>query len=33
LSKHKIPTFRVGDDWRFSVAETDRWRLVRERGH
>ena len=33
LSKHKVPAFRVGEDWRFSVVEIDRWRLVRERRH
>ena len=31
LRKQKIPAFRVGEDWRFSVAEIDRWRRVRER--
>jgi excisionase family DNA binding protein len=31
LRRHKIPAFRVGEDWRFSVAEIDRWRRVRER--
>jgi excisionase family DNA binding protein len=33
LSKHKIPAFRVGEDWRFSVEEIDSWRRVREREH
>jgi len=31
LRRNKIPAFRVGEDWRFSVAEIDRWRRVRER--
>ena len=33
LKKREIPAFRVGSDWRFSLASIDRWRVSLEKGH
>ncbi len=30
LSKHEIPAFKVGTDWRFNIESIDEWRKVLE---
>ena len=32
LKNKQLPGFRVGSDWRFSVAEFDKWRASLESG-
>jgi excisionase family DNA binding protein len=27
LKRGKIPSFRVGSDWRFNIEEIEKWRL------
>jgi excisionase family DNA binding protein len=31
LETGQLPAFKVGSDWRFNVAEIDRWRFEREK--
>jgi excisionase family DNA binding protein len=31
LKSNRIPGFRMGSDWRFSVEAIDRWRLQQEK--
>jgi excisionase family DNA binding protein len=33
LAKRKLPAFRVGSDWRFSLSAIDQWRKDAEIGH
>jgi excisionase family DNA binding protein len=28
LSRHQIPAFHVGSDWRFNIEAIDSWRLA-----
>jgi excisionase family DNA binding protein len=30
LKKHKIPSFKVGSDWRFNLVSIERWRTSLE---
>ncbi len=32
LKQHRLPAFRVGGDWRFSIEAIDRWRAEMEAG-
>lgn len=32
LKKNKLPAFRVGSDWRFTVEAIDKWRASVETG-
>jgi excisionase family DNA binding protein len=31
LKRNRIPAFRMGSDWRFSIEAIDRWRLQQEK--
>jgi|SRR5215472_1754914 len=33
LKQHKIPAFRVGGDWRFSIQAIDRWLLQQQKAY